>query len=164
MANYLAMGKEELLEEKQNLERIYESYKARNLALDMSRGKPCKEQLDLSLEMLVMNPAEYIGETGIDSRNYGCLEGMPEARRLFAEMMGVSPEEVMVGGNSSLNLMFDVIAMACRNGFPESTQSWGKGCKFICPAPGYDRHFRVSEYFGFELLPVRMSEIGRAHV
>ncbi len=135
MANYLAMGKEELLEEKKKLEEIYAGYLARNLKLDMSRGKPCKEQLDLSIDMLTMDPADYISETGLDSRNYGCLEGMPEARRLFAEIMGVRPEEVMVGGNSSLNLMFDVISMGCRNGFPESSQPWGRGCKFICPAP-----------------------------
>lgn len=160
MANYLAMGKEELLEEKKKLEEIYAGYLARNLKLDMSRGKPCKEQLDLSIDMLTMNPADYISETGLDSRNYGCLEGMPEARRLFAEIMGVRPEEVMVGGNSSLNLMFDVISMGCRNGFPESSQPWGRGCKFICPAPGYDRHFRVTEYFGFELLTVKMLETG----
>ncbi|MFR1809435.1 MAG: aminotransferase class I/II-fold pyridoxal phosphate-dependent enzyme, partial [Pygmaiobacter massiliensis] len=160
MANYLAMGKEELLEEKKKLEEIYAGYLARNLKLDMSRGKPCKEQLDLSIDMLTMDPADYISETGLDSRNYGCLEGMPEARRLFAEIMGVRPEEVMVGGNSSLNLMFDVISMGCRNGFPESSQPWGRGCKFICPAPGYDRHFRVTEYFGFELLTVKMLETG----
>lgn len=160
MANYLAMGKEELLEEKKKLEEIYAGYLARNLKLDMSRGKPCKEQLDLSIDMLTMDPADYISETGLDSRNYGCLEGMPEARRLFAEIMGVHPEEVMVGGNSSLNLMFDVISMGCRNGFPESSQPWGRGCKFICPAPGYDRHFRVTEYFGFELLTVKMLETG----
>lgn len=160
MANYLAMEKEELLEEKKKLEEIYAGYLARNLKLDMSRGKPCKEQLDLSIDMLTMDPADYISETGLDSRNYGCLEGMPEARRLFAEIMGVRPEEVMVGGNSSLNLMFDVISMGCRNGFPESSQPWGRGCKFICPAPGYDRHFRVTEYFGFELLTVKMLETG----
>ena len=154
------MGKEELLEEKKKLEEIYAGYLARNLKLDMSRGKPCKEQLDLSIDMLTMDPADYISETGLDSRNYGCLEGMPEARRLFAEIMGVRPEEVMVGGNSSLNLMFDVISMGCRNGFPESSQPWGRGCKFICPAPGYDRHFRVTEYFGFELLTVKMLETG----
>ncbi|MEG1931830.1 MAG: aminotransferase class I/II-fold pyridoxal phosphate-dependent enzyme [Pygmaiobacter sp.] len=162
MGNYLMMGKGELLEEKAQLWQIYEQYVARNLKLDMSRGKPCKEQLDLSMDMLKLEPADYIGETGIDSRNYGCLEGIPEARRLFGEMMGVSSNEVLVGGNSSLNLMFDVIAMGCRNGFPESDTPWGvcANRKFICPAPGYDRHFRVSEYFGFELVSVRMSETG----
>ena len=160
MANYLAMGKEELLDEKKKLEDTYAGYLSRNLKLDMSRGKQCKEQLDLSMDMLTMDAADYISETGLDSRNYGCLEGMPEARRLFAEIMGVRPEEVMVGGNSSLNLMFDVISMGCRNGFPESSQPWGRGCKFICPAPGYDRHFRVTEYFGFELITVKMLETG----
>ena len=162
MANYLAMGKEELEKEQQLLQKVYQTFKDRNLKLDMSRGKPCKEQLDLSMEMLMMNPADYIGETGIDSRNYGFLEGMPEARRLFGEIMGVSPANVMVGGNSSLNLMFNIVSLGFRYGFPESGTPW-RDCekrKFICPTPGYDRHFRVAEYFGFELLPVKMSETG----
>lgn len=162
MTNYLAMGKDDLLGEQQALLKIYESYKERNLKLDMSRGKPCKEQLDISMDMLQMAAEDYIGETGIDSRNYGFLEGMPEARRLFGEIMGVSPSNVMVGGNSSLNLMYNIVSLGFRYGFPESDQPW-RDCpkrKFICPVPGYDRHFRVTEYFGFELVSVKMSETG----
>ena len=160
--NYLSLSKENLTKEYEELTKIYNDYCDKNLKLDMSRGKPCKEQLDLSMDMLDIPMSDYIGESGIDSRNYGNLEGMPEARRLFGEIMGVSADEVMVGGNSSLNLMFDIIAMGCRNGFAESTKPWRKDekRKFICPVPGYDRHFRLTDYFGFELLPVKMTEDG----
>lgn len=163
MTNYLTMEKQQLTQELAALQEQYQAFQAQGLKLDMSRGKPCKEQLDLSMDMLKINQVEdYIGDTGIDSRNYGHLEGMPEARRLFAQIMGVSPEEVMVGGNSSLNLMFNIVSLGFRYGFPESEKPW-RDCekrKFICPVPGYDRHFRVTEYFGFELVAVDMSETG----
>lgn len=160
MANYLEMSHDELLAEQAQLHKIYEGYLAKNLKLDMSRGKPCPEQLDLSMDM--MNLQDYCGEDGADSRNYGLLEGMPEARRFFADLMGVKPEEVIVGGNSSLSLMYYLVDLGCRQGFVDSPSSWngGKPHKFICPVPGYDRHFRVTEYFGFELLSVPMTPTG----
>lgn len=160
MANYLEMSHDELLAEQAELHKIYEEYLAKNLKLDMSRGKPCPEQLDLSMDMMKLE--DYRGENGADSRNYGLLEGMPEARRFFADLMGVKPEEVIVGGNSSLSLMYYLIDLGCRQGFVDSPSSWngGKPHKFICPVPGYDRHFRVTEYFGFELLSVPMTPTG----
>lgn len=160
MANYLEMSHDELLAEQAQLHKIYEDYLAKNLKLDMSRGKPCPEQLDLSMDMMKLQ--DYRGENGADSRNYGLLEGMPEARRFFADLMGVKPEEVIVGGNSSLSLMYYLVDLGCRQGFVDSPSSWngGKPHKFICPVPGYDRHFRVTEYFGFELLSVPMTPTG----
>ena len=160
MANYLEMSHDELLAEQARLHEIYGEYLAKNLKLDMSRGKPCPEQLDLSMDMMKLQ--DYCGENGADSRNYGLLEGMPEARRFFADLMGVKLEEVIVGGNSSLSLMYYLIDLGCRQGFVDSPSSWngGKPHKFICPVPGYDRHFRVTEYFGFELLSVPMTPSG----
>ena len=127
--------------------------------LDMSRGKPSPEQLDLSMDMLSIR--DYIGETGIDSRNYGNLEGMPEARTFFAQILGAKPEEVIVGGNSSLNMMYYLVELGWRSGFADSPRPWSAGKpKFLCPAPGYDRHFRVTEYFGFDLVTVPMLPTG----
>ncbi len=107
MADYLAMGKAELEKEKAALEKSYQEYREKGLKLDMSRGKPCPEQLDLSTGLLGITDTRT--EEGMDVRNYGCLEGIPEARRLFAELLGADARQVLVGGNSSLNLMFDVI-------------------------------------------------------
>ena len=104
MTNYFTMNRSELQNEYASLQQVYEKYCAMGLKLDMSRGKPSPKQLDLSMDMLSIT--DYIGETGIDSRNYGNLEGMPEARRFFAEILGTKPEEVIVGGNSSLNMMY----------------------------------------------------------
>ena len=104
MTNYFAMDRKQLENEYQLLKKVYADYQAKGLKLDMSRGKPSPEQLDLSMEMLSIT--DYIGETGIDSRNYGNLEGMPEARKFFAQVLGAAPEEVIVGGNSSLNMMY----------------------------------------------------------
>ena len=125
MANYLEMSHDELLAEQAELHKIYEEYFAKNLKLDMSRGKPCPEQLDLSMDMMKLE--DYRGENGADSRNYGLLEGMPEARRFFADLMGVKPEEVIVGGNSSLSLMYYLIDLGCRQGFVDSPSSWNGG-------------------------------------
>lgn len=160
MADYFEMNREQLQAEHEVLEGLYKEYQARNLKLDMSRGKPCPEQLDLSMDMMKLE--DYRGDNGADSRNYGLLEGMPEARVFFADLMGVKPEEVIVGGNSSLSLMYYLIDLGCRQGFVDSPENWngGKKRKFICPVPGYDRHFRVTEYFGFELLSVPMTPDG----
>lgn len=163
MGDYLKMSRSELLKEEQELKKLYEAFKARGLKLDMSRGKPGKAQLDLSMDMLKINCIEdYISESGMDSRNYGFLEGVPEARRMFADLLKVKPEEILLGGNASLTLMFNMISIGFRAGWPESEKPWYQ-CekrKFICPAPGYDRHFGITEYFGFELLTVAMTENG----
>ncbi len=160
MANYFAMSGQQQKAELERLWQVYRDFAAAGLHLDMSRGKPSPEQLDLSMEMLTIT--DYMGETGIDSRNYGNLEGMPEARRFFADFLGTKPEEVIVGGNSSLNMMFYLIELGWRQGFADSPAAWNtyKKPKFLCPAPGYDRHFRVTEYFGFELVSVPMLPTG----
>ena len=160
MADYFEMDRQQLEAEHEALQALYKEYQSRGLKLDMSRGKPCPEQLDLSMDMLKLE--DYRGDNGTDSRNYGLLEGMPEARMFFADLMGVQPEEVIVGGNSSLSLMYYLIDLGCRQGFVDSPDNWngGKKRKFICPVPGYDRHFRVTEYFGFELLSVPMTPDG----
>ena len=161
MADYLAMDKAALEAERASLLAAYEGYVARGLSLDMSRGKPSAEQLDLSMDLLYMT--DYHGEGGTDARNYGALEGMPEARRFFAQMLGVQPQEVVVGGNSSLQMMYDQVALGWRKGFPGGCGPWRKASpapKFICPVPGYDRHFRVTEEFGFEMLNVPMGPQG----
>ena len=161
MADYLAMDKAALEAERASLLAAYEGYVARGLSLDMSRGKPSAEQLDLSMDLLYMT--DYHGEGGTDARNYGAREGMPEARRFFAQMLGVQPQEVVVGGNSSLQMMYDQVALGWRKGFPGGCGPWRKASpapKFICPVPGYDRHFRVTEEFGFEMLNVPMGPQG----
>ena len=160
MADYFAMDRAQLEAEHARLMGEYDCYKAQGLKLDMSRGKPCPEQLDLSKEMLHMD--NYIGEDGVDARNYGLLAGMPEARRFFADLLGVSPEEVIVCGNSSLAMMYYLIDLGWRAGFVDSIRPWRffNSIKFLCPTPGYDRHFRVTEYFGFQMLSVPMREDG----
>lgn len=160
MANYLAMDREALTEEQQLLRAEYQRYKNMGLSLNMARGKPCTEQLDLSKEMLKME--DYTGENGFDARNYGLLEGMPEARRFFADLLGVKKEEVIVGGNSSLQLMYYLIDLGWRQGFVDSPRPWRhyNSLKFLCPVPGYDRHFRVTEYFGFQMINIPMTESG----
>lgn len=160
MADYFSMSRDELLAEQQSLQAEYQKYKAMNLKLDMSRGKPCTEQLDLSKEMLKMD--DYTGENGFDVRNYGLLEGIPEARRFFAELLGVEKDEVIVGGNSSLQLMYYLIDVGWRQGFVDSPRPWRHyNCiKFLCPVPGYDRHFRVTEYFGFQMINIPMTPTG----
>lgn len=160
MKEYQSMTKQELQEEYQAVLAQYRDYQAKGLKLDMSRGKPCTEQLELSNGLLSQN--QYIGENGEDSRNYGLLAGMPQARRFFAELLGVEENEVIVGGNSSLTLMYYMIDMGWRVGFADSDHPWRmeEKLKFLCPAPGYDRHFAITEYFGFEMIPVPMHEDG----
>ncbi|HNW04881.1 MAG TPA: aminotransferase [Oscillospiraceae bacterium] len=165
MKNYLELSHEELLAEQETLKQALEEKKALGLKLDMSRGKPCKEQLDITstlLDNVTSRPGSYISENGIDCRNYGCLEGIPECRRLMAEIMGVGPDEVLCEGSSSLTLMYDMIARAMTHGVYGSEKPWYevKDRKWLCPAPGYDRHFAVTEFFGFEMIPVAMTPDG----
>lgn len=158
------MTKEQLLEEKDILQKEYDNYKAMGLKLDMSRGKPGKEQLDISERMLdiVNSGTECKTRDGLDCRNYGLLDGIPSCKELFAELLGVEPENVMVGGNSSLNMMFDTIACMMTAPIVEGCKPWYevKDRKFLCPVPGYDRHFAVTEYFGFEMINIPMLPTG----
>ena len=141
----------------------YEAFCAQGLKLDMSRGKPGPEQLDLTAGLLcaVNGNGDFTAEDGMDVRNYGGLAGIPEARRLFADILGVTPDMVIVGGNSSLNMMFDYIATAYSKGVL-GCSPWcrNEAVKFLCPVPGYDRHFAITEYFGIEMITVPMTENG----
>jgi len=141
----------------------YESFKARNLSLDMTRGKPSPEQLDLSMGMMKGELCRrYLSTEGIDCRNYGGLEGISEARTFFAEYLEVGPDEVIIGNNASLKMMHDTILGALVYGMVDSDVPWGKlpKIKFLCPCPGYDRHFSVCEYLDIEMIPVSMDAHG----
>ena len=160
MANYLAMNRDELTAEKAALEAKYKEFQAKGLKLNMARGKPGPHQMDLAMDLLKMN--DYTTDAGTDARNYGELEGLQEARVLFADVFGVQPGEVFVGGNSSLQLMYNLINIGYVFGFPESPCPWSQveKRKFLCPVPGYDRHFAITEEFGFELIGVPMTPNG----
>ena len=138
--------------------------KAKNLALDMTRGKPGSDQLDLSLPMLdLVTSSDYKTLSNADPRNYGGLDGIPEAKTLFKDLIETdSVEEVIVGGNSSLTLMYDTVARCISHGTVDSKLPWGKleKAKFLCPSPGYDRHFSVCQHFGIEMIPVDMTDEG----
>ena len=141
----------------------YEGWKAKSLTLNMARGKPGKAQLDMVSDLLtVLSRPEECMEDGIDCRNYGELAGLPSARRLFADILGCKPEQVFVGGNASLQLMYDTISKAYTHGLLHSPRPWCREekVKWLCPAPGYDRHFKVTQSFGFELIAVPMTESG----
>ncbi|MBR3611647.1 MAG: aminotransferase class I/II-fold pyridoxal phosphate-dependent enzyme [Oscillospiraceae bacterium] len=165
MKKYSEMTREELLSEKELLEKRYAEKKALGLKLDISRGKPSPEQLALSLPMLDLINSEtenFKCENGFDIRNYGVVDGIPECRRLFGEILDAPAENVIVTGNSSLNLFYDLIAHAMCHGVPGGDAPWCecKERKLLCPAPGYDRHFAVGEYFGFKLIPIEMKNDG----
>ena len=163
MKKYAEMTKEELRAELEQVRTQYEQLKAKGLSLNMARGKPGKEQLDMNGPMmdLLNSESDYFCD-GIDVRNYGNLEGLPSCRALFAELLDVKPENVFVGGSASLQLMYDTIAKAYTHGRVMSPCPWGKldRVKFLCPAPGYDRHFGISESFGMELITVPMTAEG----
>ncbi len=163
MSSILTLSKEELASRLAERKAAYAAYQAQGLQLDMSRGKPGPEQLDLSLEVLdCVNAREgYLAANGTDTRNYGGLEGIAEARQLFADILGVPADLIVVGGNSSLNLMFDYITQAMVSGVCGHTP-WGQQetVKFLCPAPGYDRHFAITQRYGIEMLPITMTENG----
>ena len=163
MASYQEMSKEQLLQEKAALEAEYAKIKEMGLSLDMSRGKPAAEQLDLSMGILDTVDAKSVvkSENGTDLRNYGVLDGIPEAKKLIGDMVGAKPENVIVYGNSSLNIMYDQIARAEIFGICGNTP-WSKldKVKFLCPVPGYDRHFAITEEFGIEMINIPMTEDG----
>ena len=163
MKSYQEMTREDLLQEKAQLEAEYAKIKDLGLSLDMSRGKPSAEQLDLSMGLLdaVDSKTDVRSENGTDLRNYGGLDGIPEAKKLIADMVGAKPENVIVYGNSSLNIMYDQIARAEIFGICGNTP-WSKleKVKFLCPVPGYDRHFAITEEFGIEMINIPMTEDG----
>ena len=140
----------------------FEGLRGRNLSLDMTRGKPSAEQLSLADEMLTLvGPGSTDGEDGTDLRNYGGLAGIPEARRLFAELLETTPEHVIVGGNSSLTMMWEVLANAMMFGMPGGDGPWrDQAPKFLCPVPGYDRHFAICERLGIEMISIPMTADG----
>lgn len=161
MKRYVDMSREELSLLYTDLKQQYEALKAQSLSLDLSRGKPCAEQLDLIDDMMHCLDASD-AKVGSDYRNYGLLTGIPEAKKLFSELFGIPESRLMVCGNSSLNLMYDALARAMLYGVVGSERPWCKEdkIKFLCPAPGYDRHFGVTQSLGFELIYVPMTETG----
>ena len=163
MIAYAKMSAEERKAEYARLQKEFEELKASGLNLNMARGKPGKAQLDLVSDIfdLMKDPADYVSD-GIDVRNYGDLSGIPAAKRLFAEILGCKPSQVFVGGNASLQLMFDTISKAYTHGLLHSERPWCKEekIKWLCPAPGYDRHFKVTETFGFEMITIPMTDEG----
>ena len=156
--DYLKCSAQELEQEYASLKKQYEDEKGKGLSLNMARGKPGKAQLDLSLGMLdvINSSSEFVGADGMDCRNYGILKGIDECRQLFAEILGVEKENVMVGGSSSLNMMFDTISCMMTKPIVEGCKPWYEveNRKFLCPVPGYDRHFGITGYYGFEMIPV----------
>ncbi len=163
MNYYSQKSKEELLALKEELEAKYEEKKALNLQLDMSRGKPGTSQLNISMGIMdtLSSDSSLLASDGTDCRNYGGLDGIPEARQLMAEMMGTLPEHVIVFGNASLTIMYDAISRSYTHGVLGSTP-WCKldQIKFLCPVPGYDRHFAITERFGIEMINIPMNEDG----
>lgn len=162
LKRYLDRTAAELDAEYASLKEAYDRYKAMGLNLDMSRGKPSNDQLELSMELLDTLKADssLISENGLDCRNYGGPDGIPEVRRLFADILSCKAEQVIIGGTSSLNMMFDFFAQAMTTGIGD--EPWGKqdDLVFLCPSPGYDRHFAISEHFGIRMIPIAMLDDG----
>ena len=160
---YTTMTKDQLKAEHEKVSQVFETLKAKNLKLDMSRGKPGKAQLDLVSDILTVlaKPEDCVAD-GLDVRNYGELTGLKCAKEYFADLLGCKPEECFIGGNASLTLMYDTIAKAHTHGLLHSEKPWAKldKVKFLCPSPGYDRHFKISESFGMELITIAMTETG----
>lgn len=163
MKTYAEMSREELLALRAELESRYDEAKARGLKLDMSRGKPSKAQLDLAEGLLtvVSKNEDCAAEDGTDCRNYGAPVGLPEARKLMGELLDVPAEQVIVCGNASLTIMFDMVSRSYTHGVLGNTP-WSRldKVKFLCPVPGYDRHFGITEYFGAEMINVPMTPDG----
>ena len=165
MTDFKKLSEQECRKIKEELLQRYAEFQSRRITLDMTRGKPCVEQLELSLGMLEGDIAgAYLTPGGLDCRNYGGLGGIPEAKKLFADYMGVEADELILGGNSSLNMMHDTILRAMVKGVTDGAQPWGQlsKVKFLCPSPGYDRHFFICEYLGIEMIPIDMQENGPA--
>ena len=163
MKSYLVMTREELKAEEEKMRREYRRYQRMELNLDMSRGKPCREQLDLSMAMMdvLSSNSDMYCEDGTDCRNYGVLEGIAECKEIISDMMENHPDNIILYGNSSLNVMYDTISRAMTHGVMGNTP-WCRldKVRFLCPSPGYDRHFAITEYFGIEMIPVPMTPTG----
>lgn len=163
MTDFKKLDDQERRDIRAELQQRYQKLKSRQFVLDMTRGKPCSEQLDLALGMLAGEIGKaYRTEDGLDCRNYGGLDGIPPAKALFSEYMAVAPDELLIGGNSSLNLMHDTILRAMIKGVMADAPPWGQlpKTKFLCPSPGYDRHFSICQYLGIEMIPIEMSDNG----
>jgi len=160
---YASLTKSELSDIAAQLTSEYNAWKEKKLSLNMARGKPSAAQLDLALGVLETLKAryEFANSKGNDVRNYGIWDGLPEMKQIFSDMIGIPPQQIILGNNSSLLIMFDVISRGYSHGF-NGCKPWAKQdqLKFLCPVPGYDRHFAVTEYFGFEMINIPMSETG----
>ena len=163
MKAYAEMTREELELELKSLKDSYKNYQKMDLNLDMSRGKPSVEQLDLSMGMMdvLSSDSDLACEDGTDCRNYGQLTGIKDARELLGDMMENNPKDIIIYGNSSLNVMFDTVSRAWTHGIMGSTP-WCQlpAVKWLCPVPGYDRHFAITEYFGITMIPGPMTPTG----
>lgn len=162
MTAYKTLSKTQLVNIKIQVDEKIGSLRGQQLALDMTRGKPGKAQLDLSLPMLnIVGPDNYIAQDNVDCRNYGGLDGLTEAKRFFAQYLGVTDQEIIIGGNASLNIMHDAMSIAMLHGTTEGGP-WVKEeeINFLCPVPGYDRHFAICEHLGIKMIPVAMTEHG----
>ena len=164
MKPYREMSREELLSLKAELDKQFEDAKGKGLKLDMSRGKPTPAQLDMAMDIMdALNAdSDMMTENGMDTRNYGLMDGIPEAKRLMADMMGGIPaEDVIVYGNASLSIMYDTVSRSVTHGVMGNTP-WCKldKVKFLCPAPGYDRHFAITQHFGIEMITIPMTPAG----
>jgi aspartate/methionine/tyrosine aminotransferase len=163
MTDFQKCSPQELQEFREQLQIRYGEFKSRNITLDMTRGKPCVEQLDLAMGLFdCVDRSHYAAEDGSDCRNYGGLDGIAEAKTLFAGLMDVQTDEIIIGGNSSLNMMHDAFMRALVNGVGENGTPWKllPKVKFLCPSPGYDRHFSICQYLGIEMITIDMHADG----
>ena len=163
MPDFNHLSTQQLQQIKNDLLERYHEFKSRGTTLDITRGKPCPEQLDLAGDMLdIINSGNYLTEDAADCRNYGGLDGIPEVKKLFAQYLEVAPEEIIVGGNSSLNMMHDTFMRAMVKGVTEDNLPWVKlpEVKFLCPSPGYDRHFFICDYLNIDMITVEMNDTG----
>ena len=159
MVSLDSLSPEELAVAHERHERDYADLRAKNLALDLTRGKPSSEQLDLSNQLLTLPGSDYRDREGTDTRNYGGLHGLPELREIFAELLGIGVPNLIAGNNSSLEIMHDHIVFSMLYGGVDSQRPWKDepAVKFLCPVPGYDRHFAITEAMGIEMIPVPTS-------
>ncbi|MGW5520713.1 aminotransferase class I/II-fold pyridoxal phosphate-dependent enzyme [Gordonia sp. NPDC003950] len=159
--NFHSKSADELRATQDDLRKLYDALCAAGLKLDLTRGKPAPEQLDLSNELLALPGDEYKAADGTDTRNYGGLTGLPELRAIFGELLAVDPANLIAFGNASLDLMHHLVTFGLLKGTPDAAQPWGSGpVKFLCPAPGYDRHFAITEQYGIEMITVPMNPDG----